>query len=439
MDADFFNKRPFLIDIAITLQTVYDEYVNGKSIKVSISLPPRSGKSYITSLFCAWWIGNLPELCVMRNAATSTLYRKFSYDIRAILKLPSYKKIFPYIELSPDKQNIDGWSITKSKQGAYFGGGVGTNIIGFGANLAITDDLYSGFDEALSIIYNDRVDLWKQGSHNSRMEKNCPEIFIGTRWSLQDIIGKAIEKGDLYKSISISALNEKNETFCDQVKSTEEYLKIKADTDQMVWEAEYMQKPIEASGLLFPISELNFFDPKDIPSIKERSDYSFGYTDPANKGGDYFSTAFSNIIGTDIFIDHVFCNKDGADPNNQIHCDYIVKNKIMAYEYEGVFAWQEKAKKLRDMVQEKYQGCGFRIVNPTTNKQTRILAESGFIKNHFWFRSDWESIPEYKIFIKLLTTYLRNQTGSKQAKNDDPPDVLAGVASHYRRTFPHLW
>ncbi|HEX7906240.1 MAG TPA: hypothetical protein VF487_20340 [Chitinophagaceae bacterium] len=439
MDAEFFRKRPFLEEIADALQTVYDEYTKGNAIKISISLPPRAGKSYITSLFCSWWIGNLPELCVMRNTATSTLYRKFSYDIRAILKLPDYKKVFPFIELSPDKQNIDGWSITQSKQGAYFGGGVGTNIIGFGANLAITDDLYSGFDEALSIIYSEKVDLWKQGSHNSRMEKNCPEIYIGTRWSIQDVIGKAIEKGDMYKSISVSALNNESRSFCEEVKSTDEYLKIKADTDQMVWEAEYQQQPIEASGLLFPISELKFFDPANLDEIKKKKEYSFGYTDPANKGGDYFCSAFSDLVVTDVFVDHVFCNKDGADPNNVIHSDYICTNKTMAYEYEGVFAWQEKAKKLREMVQVKFQDCNFRIVNPTTNKQTRILAESGFIKNHFWFRSDWETIPEYRIFMKLLTTYLRNQTGTKQAKNDDPPDVLAGMASHYRKTFSHLW
>ena len=85
-DYDFFTKRSFLKEIATSFQYLYDEYKKGNAVKISVSLPPRSGKSYITSLFCSWWLGNEPELSVMRNTCTSTLYKKFSYDVRAIVK-----------------------------------------------------------------------------------------------------------------------------------------------------------------------------------------------------------------------------------------------------------------------------------------------------------------------------------------------------------------
>jgi hypothetical protein len=79
------------------------------------------------------------------------------------------------------------------------------------------------------------------------MEKNCPEIFIGTRWSKSDVIGKAIEDGLIDRQITIPALIN-GKSFCEAVKSTEEYLKIKDDTDEEIWEAEYQQNPIEIKG-----------------------------------------------------------------------------------------------------------------------------------------------------------------------------------------------
>lgn len=428
-DPEFFHKRAFLREVADAFQAIQDRQV----LKVAVSLPPRAGKSYVTSLFCAWWLGRNPTQCVMRNTVSATLYNKFSYDVRAILKETRFRAVFPDVQLSSDKQNIDGWSLATSKQGAYFGGGVGTNIIGFGANLAITDDLYSGFAEALSNTVNDATHTWKQGSHNSRMEKDCPEIFIGTRWSQRDVIGSAILSGQIDIAIKIPALNEQLETFCDAVKSTAEYTKLEQDTEEMIWRAEYMQEPIEAFGLLFATDQLRFYDPK----MALKGEHSFMPIDPANKGGDYFASCHCVLVGNAIYVPHVFCNKEGSDQSNILHEQYIREARIDSVEYEGVLQWQNTASALRDKLTDI--DIEFRITKPTQNKQTRILVQAPFIKNNFYFREDWKNLPEYRTFINILTAYLRDQSGNNKAPNDDPPDVLAAAANYYKRNFAHLW
>lgn len=428
-DRLFFESRPFLKDIAQDFQDIQDQVIR----TAAVSMPPRAGKSYITSLFCAWWLGRNPTKCVMRNTVTAGLYSKFSYDVRAIIKDPKYQQIFPDVKLSPDKQNIDGWSLTASKQGAYFGGGVGTNIIGLGANLAITDDLYAGFAEALSNTINEATHLWKAGSHNSRMEKDCPEIFIGTRWSRRDVIGEAISKGQVQRVRAIQALDANNNSFCESVKSTAEYRKIEQDTEIMIWKAEYMQEPIEAFGLLFPINEIRFYD----PSTTLRGEHSFMPIDPANKGGDYFASAHCILQGNAIYVPHVFCNREGSDASNILHEQYIRETKIEAVEYEGVLQWQKTASTLRERLNDT--DISFRITKPTQNKQTRILVQASFIKNYFYFREDYKQFPEYRIFMNLLTGYLRDQTGTNKADNDDAPDVLAAAAAYFKRNFGHLW
>ena len=88
-------------------------------------MPPRAGKSYITSLFCAWTLGRNPTESVMRNTCTATLFIKFSYDVRAILKTEQFQQVFPSVRLSDDKKNLGGWNTNTSKMVGYFGAGVG--------------------------------------------------------------------------------------------------------------------------------------------------------------------------------------------------------------------------------------------------------------------------------------------------------------------------
>lgn len=428
-DPEFFSKRSFLKVIADGFQQIAD----GQIMTESVSMPPRAGKSYLTSLFCAWWLGKNPEKAVMRNTVTASLYRKFSYDVRNIITSTKYKKVFPGIVLSADRTNIDGWSLTTSKQGAYFGGGVGTNIIGYGANLAITDDLYSGFDQAISETYNESVFRWKQGSHDSRKEKGCPEIFIGTRWSKNDVIGKAISEGQVDLEITIPALTPEGKSFCEDVKSTEEYLKIKEEVDESIWEAEYQQHPIEVKGLLFPKSELKYFDPSDLRG--REPEFKYVYVDNSDTGGDFTCAPECHLYADRIYVVDVLFNKDGTDVNIPRLVEMLISRKIHKSEIEGNSAWILFAKDVRNKVQARYEDCEIRVIKNTTNKQTRILAASAFIKNHFIFLKEEFQSREYKMFIQNLTSYLREGTN----KHDDASDAIAGCSVHFQKNFSELW
>src|SRR6478609_3839775 len=399
MDKEFFESRQFTKEIADAFNDLSNKYSNGITTKVSVSMPPRAGKSYVTSLFCAWFLGKNPDKSVMRNTVTQRLYEKFSYDVRNIIKSERYRKVFPKIELSADKQNLQGWNLTTAKQVSYFGAGVGGTIIGFGCNLAVTDDLYSGFEQAVSETYNESVFRWKQGSHDSRKERASSEIYIGTRWSKNDVIGKALSDGQVDVEITIPALNENNETFCDAVKSTAEYLKIKDETDEEIWSAEYQQEPIEIKGLLFPASELKYFSP-----MEQISDYSFCAVDPADAGGDDMAAPFCSLIGNGIFISDVIYNNSGTDSNIPALVEKIITGKLNACEIEGNSAWVLFAKDVRNKVQERYEDCDIRIIKNTANKQTRILAQSAFIKNHFYFLKEEYRNSDYKKFMKVLTS-----------------------------------
>ena len=210
-DRPFFEARPFLQEVAEAMQRIEE----GDIQSLSVSMPPRAGKSYMTSLFCGWVLGRSPNESVMRNTCTATLYLKFSYDVRAIVSSDKFREVFD-IRLSDDKKNLQGWNTSKAKMVSYFGAGVGGTIIGFGATkVAITDDLYRGLEDALSDTKNDSIMQWKQATHDSRMETGCSRIDIGTRWSLKDVIGQAMDEGQYDESIVVPALDDDDQSFCE--------------------------------------------------------------------------------------------------------------------------------------------------------------------------------------------------------------------------------
>lgn len=90
---------------------VYESYSAGIIYRLAVSMPPRAGKSYISSLFIAWMLGHFPEESVMRNCCSDTLYNKLSYDARDIVKSKRFHEIFPDIYLKGDKQNVKSWNV----------------------------------------------------------------------------------------------------------------------------------------------------------------------------------------------------------------------------------------------------------------------------------------------------------------------------------------
>jgi predicted phage terminase large subunit-like protein len=430
-DPEFFEQRPFLKEIADAFQEIADGSINS----LSVSLPPRAGKSYITSLFCAWIIGKFPKESVMRNTCTATLYQKFSYDVRGIFKSEKYKEIFN-ARLSKDKSNLNGWNTDTAKMVSYFGAGVGGTIIGFGASkIAVTDDLYRGLEDALSDTINDRVKQWKEATHDSRFETGCARIDIGTRWTRNDVIGSNMESGEYDKSVVVAALDDNDETFCPYVMTTAEYVKKRSKTPNEIWLAEYQQQPIDLKGRLF--GEINRISPDEYKKIisidpldqanKGRADLVDGYiayVDVSDQGADYTAAAIAAIVGNRVYIvDYVFtrANTDVAIP--------LIAAMLTKYEVSYCRVESNSMGAMFARTLQKQTKTRILQVHNTVNKMTRIIMQSAFILNNWSF---------VELDNPNSTHFLTNvETFSKEGKNknDDAPDTLAGLSMFIQSMF----
>ena len=421
-DFDFFSKRPFLKQIAEGFQKIEV----GKINSLSVSMPPRAGKSYITTLFSAWVIGRNPTESIMRNTCTGTLYLKFSYDVRNVLKTDKFKVVFPKVKISSDKANLQGWNTNLSRQVGYFGAGVGGTIIGFGATkLAITDDLYRGLEDAISETQNERVLQWKEATHDSRLERNCAKIDIGTRWSVNDVIGKNIEAKFYDESIVVSALTESGESFCEDVMSTEQYNAIRERIHPDIWSAEYQQTPVDLKGRLF--SEIKTITSEDFGFIQQKIEGAFAYIDVSDQGKDFTAMAICVIIGNKVYIVDYLFSRDNTDITIPQCAEKLSRWKVSYCRVESNSMGAMFSRNLQLLTPTKILQ-----VHNQQNKMTRIIMQSATISNSFTFIDN--NSFEYKQFVENVKNF------SKDGKNkhDDAPDCLAGLSMFIKSMLPQL-
>ena len=422
-DKTFFKSRVFLREVAESMQEIEEQTIKS----LSVSMPPRAGKSYITSLFCAWVIGRNPEESVMRNTCTATLYIKFSYDVRTIVKSDKFRTIFD-VRLSEDKSNLQGWNTNTAKMVSYFGAGVGGTIIGFGATkIGVTDDLYRGLEDALSDTVNDRIIQWKEATHDSRFETGCARIDIGTRWSINDVIGRNMENGIYDKSIIVQALNDKDKSFCESVMTTEEYIDKRKKTPPEIWSAEYQQNPVDLKGRLF--SELEEIKPEEFEEIKGKIEGYISYIDVADMGNDYTSMAIGGILGDKVYIVDYLFNRDNTDITIPLVVDKLNKWNVSYCRIES----NSMGAMFSRSVQKLVTKTKILQVHNTQNKITRIIMQSAFIMNTMVFVR-YEK-PDCTLFMENVISFSKEGKN----KNDDAPDTLSGLSMFIRSMFKKLF
>lgn len=446
IDREFYTKRPFLERVARGFQRVAD----GLILRLHVSMPPRAGKSRTATLFCAWLLGRCPYGSIMRNTVTARLYNKFSYDTRETMLSTAYAQIFPLIALAPDKQSVDGWSTTEARQVSYFGAGVGGSIIGFGATLiAMTDDLFKGIEEGMSETVQEKTWAWYTGTHMSRQEKNCPVIDIGTRWSKKDVIGRNLEDQYYDEVISIPALDPEGKSFCEDVKSTEEYQFIKRKTSTIIFNAEYQQEPVESTGLMWSRETINRFSLKELKARMAQKDKDghrihqpeakLGYIDVADEGDDALSfpraVIFPHPEGLRIYITDWIFTTDDIDITLPLVVANLIDDPIDYVRIEANNQGSAFFKMVRNS--EGIEEESILKVTSSTNKHTRILMAQGIVKHHFFFIQD-DEIEVGSDYDKALDQMFDYPKAGRK-KRVDSPDSIAGLAKFITTLLAHLF
>lgn len=427
---DFYKEeREYLIELCNEMQSFY----NSDDDVLVVNEPPRHGKSRTASMFTQWVFGNNKNEKVMTGSYNETLSTVFSKNVRnAIMEEKADKDKIVYSDIFPDTkiQRGDGamnlWSLEGGYSNYLATSPTGT-ATGFGASLIIIDDLIKNSQEA----YNDNVLEkhwdWFTNTMLSRLEEGGKIIIIMTRWSSNDLAGKALKhfKGDKkrIRHVTMKALQDDGSMLCEEVLSKESYdMKVRAMGVDIA-SANYQQEPIDIKGRLY--SNLKTYVNMPIDAKGNQVFESIrNYTDTADEGSDYLCSIVYGVYNQEAYILDVIYTKEAMEITEPSTAKMLYENRVNIADVESNNGGRGFARNIERILKQDYKTNKTYIgwFHQSQNKKARILSNATWVMEHIYFPINWKD--RWPDFYKDVTSYSKEGKN----KNDDAPDTLTGIA-----------
>ena len=434
-DKKFYQPRRMVLrDVVRELQKL--EW--GELDLLAVSMPPGSGKTTLAIFYLTWIAGRHPEEPTLTGSHSNSFVRGV-YDecLRIFDQNGDYlwQEVFP--ETSVVNTNAKDCRIDLGKRKRFETlqfTSIGTGNAGLyrAMHLLYCDDLVSGIEVALN---KERLDkLWETYTTDLRQRKigdHCGELHIATRWSVHDVIGRLESMYDdnpRAKFIVIPAMDENDESNFDYAYgvgfNTQFYRQQRDIMDDASWRALYMNLPIEREGLLYHNDELRRYF--ELP--EEDPDAIIGICDTKDKGTDYAFLPVAYVYGQNYYIEDCICDNGLPEIVDARLADILVRHTVKQCRFESNSAGGRVAEKVQQMVKDRGGITHITTKYTTANKETKIIVNSSFCKEHFLFKDEslYKKNSEYGKMIAMLCSY----TMAGKNKNDDVPDGMAMLAEY---------
>jgi predicted phage terminase large subunit-like protein len=254
--------------------------------RLMLLLPPRHGKTELASRrYPAWNLGRNPERQIIAASATESFATDVGREVRNIVGGQEFKNIFPGVSLAADSAAAGRWHT--SKGGIFAAVGVGSQILGKGADDFIIDDPFATMAEAQSETQRKNVIEWYQGSVYNRLQPGGAIVLINHRMHDEDLSGYLIERqnfdGDKWEIVNLPAIDGAGEALWPESYPIEALQRIKANTLPRFWSSLFQQNPQPDEGTFFQRDwfKRHLTRPKDL-AVYGTSDYAV-----TDEGGDY--------------------------------------------------------------------------------------------------------------------------------------------------------
>ena len=414
------------------MQDLEDDKLN----VLTISMPPGTQKTTMLKFFASWIIGRHPKDYSLFFSHSSDITRMFYDGVLDITTSDEYRwsDIFPEVKLRDTNAKAEKLDFGKYKPfyslqctsvGSKNSGKVRCN------RYLYCDDLIGGIEEALN---KTRLDnLWNIYSVDARQRKlneQVKEIHIATRWSVHDVIGRLKNiYGDTDRARFIAVpdidpeTGESNFNYKFNGMSTEFFNDQALVMDDISYRCLYKNEPIEREGLLYSENELRRYS--RMPS--REPDAIVGVCDTKSKGVDFMVLPVFYQYDSDFYMVDCICD-DSSDYGRQYErlTNIIVEHKMQQCEFESNAGGDRLAHEVSKMVDERGGRCNITTKATETNKETRIIVNSDWVKKHclFKMKEDYSPKSDYGVFMSWLLSY------SVAGKNthDDVCDCLANFA-----------
>lgn len=406
---------------------------------LSVSMPPRTGKSSVAGLFMTWHMGRHPRPSNLMTAHSDKLTKHFYTQELMYVSSPEYrfKDIFPDSQLVWQSSEDEAFSLKqklsyptctcRSVEGTL----TGAVEVGEGGIL-YSDDLIKDLEEALSPRRLDaKWDAYINQCYDRR-KMGSKQLMIGTRWDVDDPIGRMTRLHDGepgYHVLTIPAIDPDTglSNFGYQFGvgfDATYYMDMRRTTDSATYAAKYDGKPQVREGQLFSPDSLERYLqlPQGEPSAV------VAVVDTKGVGSDYAAmpVAMKWDGSPKWFITDVICDNGTPEAVNRRVANLIASAHVQRVRFESNSAGGKVADDIAAMLSGMGALCSVEKKYTMSNKETRILAASPWIIANCIFRdvSLYDSQSDYQRFMDQLCGFVLD------GKNvhDDAPDSMSMLA-----------
>lgn len=306
-------------EICAKLMEFYVRVKEKDSPRLILTMPPRHGKSQLSSRnFPSWVFGVDPDIHFINASYSSNLAESMNRDVQKIMQNENYHYIFPNTNLLLNKKNNGVKSVKTSSffeipgySGSLQSAGVDGGITGRGADILSIDDPFKNRKEADSPTIRNNVWDWYASTAYTRLSPGGGILVTVTRWHEDDLVGRlldAMKHGgkDNWTIINYPAIAERDERFRKKGDalhperfSLEALQRIKANIGEYEWSALYQQHPTPRGGGIIKKKWIRHWQtlPRVYDRIIQSWDFTFSKSDTSDRvsgqvwmkaGGNYY-------------------------------------------------------------------------------------------------------------------------------------------------------
>lgn len=394
----------------------------------------------LEEMFLSYIMGLQPDKCNLFSSYSGTITEMFHRSVFNIITNKEYawSEVFPgvamesksdkeqYINLGKYKpfKTLTCRSINSSTTGV-------TRAEGY----LLCDDLVSGIEEALNPERLETLYMKYVSDLKSRRKLGCKEIHIATRWSVHDPIGhlQAIYNDDRARFIAVDCYDENGESHFDfkyqKGFSTEYFKEMEQTMDDVTFRCMYRSDPIEREGLLYHPDDVKTYLgglPAENSGETKEPDAILAVCDTKDTGTDYNCLLVVYQYGLNFYLEDVVYDNGSPYVLDELNANCLVRNNVQIAQFESNKEGSRTGNEVQRLIKEKGGRCTITKKYTTTNKETKIIVNSDWVKQHIFFKdpSEYEKKSMYGQFMRSVFGYV---TLGKNA-HDDSVDALAMLA-----------
>ena len=304
---------------AIAWQLVRIE--KGEITRLIITMPPRTMKSFLTSVCLpAWILGKNPSAKIICASYAQPLSNDFAFEMRRLMQTKWYRSVFSNVHIDTKKASVEE---VKTTRGGYrLSTSVGGSLTGRGADYIIIDDPIKAGDAQSQTVMASTIN-WYSNTISSRLnnQKTGKIVVVAQRLQPEDLPGQLAATGgweeltlpmvawqdqDIELNADKWITRPAGHMLHEERFGEHEIRRLRSEMTEQDFEAQYNQRPLPPGGALFKLQWLQRYDKRppdhEIQGIFQSWDTAYEVAE----GNDYSVCSTWALCGRRYFLLDIF-------------------------------------------------------------------------------------------------------------------------------------